>query len=376
LNFLKSGLVLIILLIGIHTKSFAQEQEFGQISGAVAEDSINEKSKGFVILPLLYYTPDTRFALGAMGAYYFKLTDDQGGETTRLSYIKGLVDYTQNRQADLWCSWSIFLKNEDYILKGQLRFRNFPDRFYGIGNNTPDSFVERYQYDLFSIRKYVLKKLRPNIFAGVDYEFHYLYNMDTFGPILSSGSIAGSRGGINSGAGAVFIIDTRDNVVSASKGIFFEASSYYYGRALGSDFSFNNYNVVFNNYYEIVKNHVVATNTVFNMNTGTPPFVDLSPLGGEEILRGYAKNRYRDQNFVGTQVEYRFPIYWRFGGVAFGGLGDVFSSVADLRWDLLKYSYGTGLRFAVNRKEKLNIRFDYAWGRNNQTFYLMITEAF
>lgn len=257
-----------------------------------------------------------------------------------------------------------------------MRFRNFPDRFYGIGNNTPEDNAEKYQYDLISIRKYVLKKIKPNIFAGVDYEFHYLYHMETFGPLLSSGSIAGSRGGINSGVGAVFIADTRDNVVNASKGYFFEASSYYYGKIIGSDFSFRNFNFNFNKYHELRKNHILASNTVFNLNTGTPPFVDMAPAGGEEILRGYAKNRYRDMNFAGTQVEYRFPIYRRFGGVAFAGAGDVFASVSDFRWDLLKYSYGTGLRFAVNRKEKLNLRFDYAWGRNNQSFYLMITEAF
>lgn len=63
---------------------FGQEQPTEEISDTVVQDTLKEKSKGFVILPLLYYTPDTRFALGAMGAYYFKLTDEAGAETNRL----------------------------------------------------------------------------------------------------------------------------------------------------------------------------------------------------------------------------------------------------------------------------------------------------
>jgi outer membrane protein assembly factor BamA len=368
--------LLVFLLSVITVSGLCQDEQIGEIASAMDPDTTVEKSKGFVILPLLYYTPDTRFGYGAMGAYYFKLSDEEAGETTRLSYIKGLADYTQNRQIDVWSSWSIFLKNEDYIVKGQFRYRNFPDRFYGIGNDTPEAQVERYEYDLISIRKLVLKKIHPGIFAGVDYAFNYLYNFKTFGPILSEGNVTGSRGGINSGAGAVFLIDTRDNVVNASKGVFFEASSYYYGKALGSTFSFNNYSIVFNKYHSLKKGHIIASNTVFNLNTGDPPFVDMAPLGGEEILRGYARNRFRDMNFAGTQVEYRFPIYWRFGAVAFAGVGDVFDSISDIRINNIKYSYGAGLRFAVNRKERLNLRFDYGWGRDSQSFYLMITEAF
>ncbi|MBA3900664.1 MAG: BamA/TamA family outer membrane protein [Bacteroidetes bacterium] len=368
----KTLLVILLAIFIVPLKA----QEPAAATEALEPDTLLEKSKGFIILPLLYYTPDTRLGFGAMGAYYFKLADEESGESTRLSYIKGLADYTQNKQVDVWSSWSIFLKQEKYIVKGQFRYRNFPDRYYGIGNNTIEEADERYQYDLFSIRKLVLKKIGPEIFAGFDYAFNYLYNMETFGPMLNSGNVTGSRGGINSGAGLVFLIDKRDNVVNATKGYFFEASSYYYGRALGSSFSFNNYGIVFNKYKEIHKGHIIASNTILNLNTGDPPFVDLAPVGGDEILRGYARNRFRDMNFAGTQAEYRFPIYKRFGGVAFAGVGDVFNSVSDIQWDLLKYSYGTGLRFAVNRKERMNLRFDYGWGRGNQSFYLMITEAF
>src|SRR5690606_24165941 len=99
-------------------------------------------------------------------------------------------------------------------------------------------------------------------------------------------------------------------------------------------------------------------------------------VGGDDILRGYAKNRYRDHHFAGTQVEYRFPLFWRLGMVTFAGIGDVFRKTSDLRINNLKYTYGAGLRFKVNTKERLNVRFDYGFGRKHNSFYITLTEAF
>lgn len=77
------------------------------------------------------------------------------------------------------------------------------------------------------------------------------------------------------------------------------------------------------------------------------------------------------------QAEYRFPLYKRFSAVLFGGTGTVGRNFSDYAVNELKYSYGGGLRFAVNKKEKLNIRIDYGIGQGkNNGFYLQLGEAF
>jgi outer membrane translocation and assembly module TamA len=93
-------------------------------------------------------------------------------------------------------------------------------------------------------------------------------------------------------------------------------------------------------------------------------------------LRGYAANRYRDVHFLGAQVEYRFPLFWRFGANTFVGGGDVFSHPGQIDLSQLKYSVGAGLRFVITTAERINIRFDYAYGREGGTFYFNIAEAF
>jgi hypothetical protein len=43
----------------------------------------------------------------------------------------------------------------------------------------------------------------------------------------------------------------------------------------------------------------------------------------------------------------------------------------------LKYTFGAGLRYAINKSEKLNIRLDYGIGPGkNQGLYFELGEAF
>lgn len=352
-------------------------QLHAQLKGVFNPDTSDDKSKGTIPVPLLYYTPDTRLAYGAMAVKYFKLRSSIEDTLTRLSYTKLLIDYTQNRQLDVWASWNIFTSGEKYIIKGEARYRNFPDRFYGVGNRTPKEANEFYSYDLVTLKLLLLKSFGDRNFAGIDYQITNFFNVkkEPNGQLIQ-GQIPGSFGGLNSGFGFVITRDHRDNVFNSHKGMFLELSSYFYDRWMGSDFRFKTYNFAFHKYYPIKSQHTLAWQLVANLNFGTVPFYNLATVGSDEILRGYAKNRFRDHHFVGTQAEYRFPIYWRFGGVFFTGFGDVFRQATDISFRHLKYSYGAGLRLNLNRKENVNIRIDYGLGLNNRAFYLSIGEAF
>jgi hemolysin activation/secretion protein len=291
--------------------------------------------------------------------------------------VQALGDYTQNRQLDLWALWSVFTNNEDYLLRGEMRYRNFPDRFYGVGNNTPSSQMERYAYDLWSFKALFMKKLGKNLFAGFDYHLRREYNFEYFDDkALANGAVRGSAGGLGSALGLVVSLDSRDNVINAYEGRFFEFSSYFFNQAFGGTFNFTSLNTTYNYYHSFRPGWILATNTRINLNFGEVPFLDMAKAGGEEMLRGYAANRYRDHHFVGSQVELRMPVYKRFGAVAFAGLGEVFRNPADIRADLLKYSFGGGLRYAMNKSERLNIRLDYGFGRGSSSFYFSVTEAF
>ncbi len=336
------------------------------------------KKEGFVVLPLLYYTPDTRLAAGAAAVYYFRTATATATEAApRLSYVQLLGDYTQNRQLDIWSLWSVFTKAEKYLIRGELRYRNFPDRYFGIGNATTRDQEERYSYDLFSLKLLLMQRFGQYWFAGFDYSLRHEFNFRYLTPgELSAAAVTGSAGGTGSALGGVITFDSRDNIVNASKGQFFEFSTYRYHPVLGSSFNFTALNAVYSHYWSLPNRLILAANGVARANFGQVPFLDLAKVGNDDILRGYPGNRFRDRHYVAGQAELRFPVYKRFGGVAFAGLGDVFGEAGDLSLQRIKYSIGTGLRYALNKQEKLNARLDVGVGREGPAFYISVAEAF
>jgi outer membrane protein assembly factor BamA len=174
----------------------------------------------------------------------------------------------------------------------------------------------------------------------------------------------------------VGVIDTRDNIINPYKGRLAELSTYLFTQPLGSTFSFQVINGVYQQYWQIRPKQVLAFQFKSRFSFGDVPFLDLSTLGNDDILRGYPKNRFRDRHFAATQLEYRFPLWWRFGAVAFAGVGDVYGPSSELTIKNLKYSIGTGLRFVVDPAERLNIRLDYGYGTEGGYFYFVVGEAF
>lgn len=340
------------------------------------DDSAKKELKeGIIIFPIIYYTPDTRLGLGATGVYHFYSGNDY--DSTRLSYFKILADYTQNKQLDLWSSWNIFTKYDRMLYKGEMRYRIFPDRFYGIGNRTSLEDEERFQYSLFSFKFLVLKRFFRSWYIGADVNFDYEYDLKVDpNKELGQGDIVGYRGGTTVGAGLVATWDTRDNAINAYSGHYFQLSTYFNSSVLGSDFNYNRYSVEYRGFKQVGKKSVLALNVLGQFTSGEVPFLDLPRAGSDQILRGYATYRYRDRNRTAMQVEYRLPLFWRIGAVAFAGLGDVYDSPKDVSMRTIKYSYGGGLRLNLNRTERINLRLDYGWGRNSSAFYLAIIESF
>lgn len=378
--FLRDLLLLFIIVncLGLHAQESEPKPKKRLFGFRSLSDTTDEEKKGAFVLPLLYYTPDTRWAAGAAGVYYFKLGGKDSTEhETRVSNVQFLMDYTQNKQLDVWGQWNVFTRNENYLLKGELRYRNFPDRFYGIGNRSLKSNEEKYEYNLVSFKTLLLKKIYPAVFVGIDYHFEKEYGFKyTSGGNLENGTVPGYQGGVQSAIGVVAIFDSRDNVINSYKGSLLEVSSYFYSRTIGSTFNFTFVNGLYQKFWQVKRKHILALQAKARYGFGQVPFLDMSAVGNDDLLRGYPKNRFRDINFIGGQLEYRFPLFWRFGMVAFAGAGDVFSNHKDLSMEAVKYSIGAGLRFAVNPAERLNIRIDYGYGKEGGYFYFVVAESF
>ena len=82
---------------------------------------------------------------------------------------------------------------------------------------------------------------------------------------------------------------------------------------------------------------------------------------------------------VFTQAEWRWQALRSIGLVGYAGLGRVAPGAAELRFDGMYYSLGTGLRVAIIPDENINLRVDVAQGFGpvrQLGFYLGLGEAF
>ena len=82
-----------------------------------------------------------------------------------------------------------------------------------------------------------------------------------------------------------------------------------------------------------------------------------------------------------TQGEYRlmFPspgFMGRFGMVAFAGFGGVGRKFSDIGFSDLLPGGGAGVRFRLLKKQPINFRVDYGFGKVGRTLTIGILEAF
>ncbi len=337
-----------------------------------------------IALPLVFYTPDTRLGVGAGGLLTFNFKSDSIG-ARRSSVTVGAV-YTQLNQLLLYFPFQLFPKNQAYWVSGEVGYFRYVFNFFGTGNDVDPRYTKQYDIDPKYIEKYsaifprvrlnFAKKIKPNLFLGVRYAFDdfTFTQKDTIG-ILKDNQLRGSNGGRVSGVGIQTNYDSRDRLFFPTKGWVAEAFVYTEGSYSGSDFSYQRLSADVSHYQSIGKN-VLALNAVAVLSNGDVPFHQMPVIGGTKRMRGYFEGKYRDNNLLILQGEYRFPLYKRFGGVAFGGFGQVSDKLENIASNPIRYNFGAGLRFTLDQAQHINIRADYGIGYKSTGFYLTVGEAF
>lgn len=353
---------------------------FGSLQKVVAQepflDLVKKKENWDLYpLPIIYYTPETRLGFGLTLQNLFRF---KGDTVSNVSNIGITALYTINRQAIFNPNWDIFINENQYRVFGAFVFQKYPQFFYGIGNNTNRDDKERFDAKFVLFKTRVTREVIKSLHLGVQYRLEHMYAVDEqTGGILDTQQIAGQDGYTASGIGLAALYDTRDHNIFPFKGTYIIFSNHFYASAIGSDNFFSNYKLDVRQYFNPGSSHVIALNALFNFNTDDPPFNMLAQMGGEQIMRGHFFGRYRERHLLAGQVEYRFPIVWRFIGVAFAGVGEVAHELNDLTLKDLRYSFGGGLRFTISAKERMNIRIDYGFGLHGERgLYIGFFESF
>jgi len=332
----------------------------------ITYSSFAQKQKKFTFQPIIFSSPETSLAFGGIGLYK-KKNPEYGYVTT----VLGFATYSINNQINFKIVPDLFLNKGGYRFKSELSYKRRVNLFWGIGNQSPNRNKEEVQHQSFHLKITPYRTITKNLYLGISYD---LFN--TFDVSLEEATFFNLNDYSISGIGPSLLFDNRKNIINPYKGWYVEINSLRFLKEIGSEFNFNRYQLDVRHYIKLNKklNHILAFQSTLEINNGDVPWNSLAQLGGIS-LRGYFKGRFRDKNLVTFQSEYRSPlIFWRVSMVAFVGGGYVSSNSNTSK---LHPSLGGGLRVMLDKKDRLNLRFDYAIGeQRNSGLYFGIRESF
>ncbi len=343
-------------------------------SNPADNDSLSYKNS-LIFAPFSGYAPETSVIAGLSIARLFRFK----GAGARSSLVDLFAVYTLRRQTIIEQNYTLFSNYDKWMGQGYSKFQQYPQYYFGVGNNLPLSNKELISYNEIKLEHVLLRKVAKKIFVGAGLRYVSVYNLHQPAGVLNELQPIGYKGSRVSGLIFAFSYDTRDNVYNTFKGGLIKLRYNVHEHVFASEYNFSIFEADLRKFIKPFKGRSsdVLALQLYNLSTSkNTVWNEMGALGSDNIMRGYYNGRYRDNNYIAAQAEYRLYINKMFGLVGFVSFGEVASTISSYNFYGIKPSYGGGVRVRIDNKEKLNLRFDYGIGRNTNNFYVTIAEAF
>ncbi len=368
-----------------------------------------------LILPKISSNPANGFMLGVGSSIGWYLGSR---ETTRVSFIGASVAVTTKKQLLSFIKSNIYTPNNKLFLQGDWRFFIYNAPTWGLGTNAPDTtFISDswiwegadladsegaypMHYNYVKFHETVNYKLIENLYVGVGYHLDYYYDIkdnkldfDTIPFQLTPHYLYSKYHGFDttkymlSGLSLSFFFDSRDNMMNPYEGYYVNINYRINTTWLGSDQNSSSLWTEFRTYVSLSQRtprHLIAFWFYGNFQiSGHQPYLTLMSVGEDQNSRsgrGYVAGRYRGEDLIYGEVEYRFPISQCsqiVGGVLF--VNFTTASNRDSGVQLFKYirpGAGFGFRFMLNKHFRTNLNIEFGFGYKSKGFYLSGTETF
>lgn len=250
--------------------------------------------------------------------------------------------------------------------------------FWGITSEetavNPKSKYDRRQIDLQA--EYIYRLTR-NFFIGAQFRANYTDARNIHNPEY----LLGERPQYYvTGIGASFEFDTRDNLLTPTRGVHIAFKPMLYAKPFGNaPATFYSHSLIVNGYIRMWKGSVLALDWYTKLNSSNTPWTMKEMLASDGIrMRGYYMGSYMDNDQIAAQVELRQHVWRRLGFTVWGGGATVFHSVKELHEKNIRpewlFNCGVGIRFEF--KHNVNARIDYGFGKNTSGLVFAIGEAF
>ena len=370
----------------------------------------------FSVTPYVGYNPAYGALIGVGSTVGMYLGEPP---ETPISSANIAINLTTKNQILFNLRTILYAKESRFMLRGDWRYLIFSQSTYGLGTGMkhqkeggiilndggqtypiqPDE--EPIEYNYIRLYESFYFKITDWLYAGLG------YNLDHFSKIvdtkLDPDSLAENptqhyrycnEHGFDtakytmSGISLELLMDSRDNTIRPTKGLFANIAFRPNFTWLGSSKSSWMLNTEFRAYKNVQKerpDHLVGFWYIgqFTQN-GRVPYLGLPSIAWDmynRTGRGYIQGSIRGVNFLYGEVEYRFPIS-RYTGILSGVLffNITTASSDDGERKLFEYydpAGGAGLRVMFNRRTLSNLTIDLGMGRDRKLgVYFNLNETF
>jgi len=420
--FLQCGKFFRVLLLAIVSMgAFAQQDEcpdkdltdvFRKKGKDLAPKAIIIKHPSVILFPVLGSSPATGFQFGAAGqAAWFMGTP----ETTRISQASANFTYTAKSQFLITLKSNVMSKGDAWIFTGDWRYYLYSQSTYGLGTNSPgvvtgsgfniqgydvstEAGEEPMEFNWLRLHETVFKEIKKNVYIGVGYHLDSYTsiidkNLNVAAGALTNHYIYSLTKGFNpnqytlSGMSVNVIYDSRDNQINPYKGIYanvqYRYNSEFIGSAQNSSLTYMELRA-YKGLSEKHPRHIIAGWIYANVvSSGNVPYLDLPAANYDtrnRSARGYVQGRFRGEDLVYAEAEYRFPISKCssiLGGVLFVNAITASDRMAKIPvFDYTKPGYGFGLRVKADKLSRTNITVDVGFGDHSSGIYFGAAEVF
>jgi outer membrane protein assembly factor BamA len=326
---------------------------FSGLAGWALAQGIPDKSyKSFSPMPILMFDPDIGVGYGGKVKFVDFLKKKESFDLILFNSSKGERWYVftfsipdlEIRQGKTYRLSFDFKAEYDKYLKYI---------YYGPGQDSRQDDKTIFTHETKSLLLTFGRGITPQFAVAVSYNFRWLSysNIEADKPFTGDLKQFEQKGTqYVPYASLILRYDTSDSQIHPTRGIRLIFQDDLAAGIVGAkDAKFNRISLDFRKYMRVFgEKDVFAFRTLAQYVSGDQvPFFDLCSLGGGaemNAMRGYSLNRFLDKGKFLANIEYRFPIVWRFGGNLFVDTGTVWPSLSKVDFGKLAFDYGFGLR--------------------------------
>ena len=369
LEHLKVFLLVLISSFLLGIEGLAQTPPSGSSGGGER----TEKDLKFAPVPYINYDRTLGLSVGALPMIMYNMSKNDTISPSSLTGLLGM--YTTNE------SWFGMIFNKTYFNEDKYRtvlatgtgFVNF--QFF-MSEPIDVGYLD-YNVDMDFVFIELQRKLVGHLYFGLNYKYANMLTIVPEFELPGGGEIPEQEEEVVlHGLGAILLYDGRDDVYYPYNGMLFNLKFSTFPEFMGNELESEKIELDYNHFFPMRNNNdVLAARFYGGAGIGELSF-NQQLIVGEGDIRGYTQGKFRGEQKLAIQAEYRWNPHEKIGIIGYTGAAMVFNGINSEDDGKFLPAIGTGFRYNVFPDNHMNVGIDIAAGLDDWGIYFRIGEAF